>query len=100
MSITLFTTWATGVFNGCKPNVIPGDVKWSIFGLTTFVGSLKILGNAPLPLTPPKTMPLMIAMFVGSPAITGTVYYTGNLFGKVIRSLEDQQTGPVRFKLV
>ncbi len=100
MSITLFTTWATGVFNGLKPNSIPGDLKWSILGLTTLVGSIRIIGNAPVPLPHSKAVPLMIATIVGAPAVTGIVYKTGDLFGKVMRSLEDQQTGPVRFKLV
>ena len=99
MSITLFTTWATGLFHGYKQNGIPADLKWSILGLTTAVQSLKMLGKTPVPLPMPQVLPVSLAIFVGSPIVVGTLFFTGKQFGKVIQSLEKEQKGPVRFQL-
>ncbi len=90
MSLTWFSTWATGVLNGYqKENPIPASYKYTIMGITGGVQIVKGLGSQPTLILKPAL--LLPTLFIGVPLITGSVFCVGTMFGKTVRHLQDSK---------
>ncbi len=90
MSLTWFSTWATGVLNGYqKENPIPASYKYTIMGITAAVNVVKALGSQTTPI--PKPALLLPTLCIGVPLITGSVFCVGTMFGKSVRHLQDSK---------
>lgn len=95
MSISLISTWLTGVINGymIKEEGIPTNIKYSVLGLTVIIHIIK-----GMPLNIIKAGP--VGVFVGIPLGIGVNYYLGNCIGELIYYVEDKRLSKVKQELL
>jgi hypothetical protein len=89
MSLSIFTNWAVGAINGYKQkeNGLPNGIKYGTLGLSTLVGTIKVLGSEFSPSVRPAHR--LAGIFIGVPVLVGTTFCLGHHLGKAVRYAED-----------
>ncbi len=95
MSISFFTTWATGTLNGYtkQEGGIPASIKYGVMGLTTGLHTMRMWGH--LLQEKPVIRGAFVGLMVAAPIIVGAVFCLGGYLGKAVRHVEDRAYPPL-----